>query len=583
MKILYTLFLLSTLIFSQNSVHKEHTAQSGILENHPSLFPQNGEGIIPLQPKRGTLTHAVFGYLPDWEYLDTRNYLRYDLLTHIAAFDFTVSTTGAITYPSYWPWTDVINAAHQNGVKVILTAVNFNGNEINTIMTNPTSKWNFFTNLASAVTQFQLDGVNVDFEDLNVSDRGAVVNGFMQDLSNYLKSINPQLEVSFASPAINWGSHWNLQGLANACDYLFIMEYGFYGSWSTNSGPTAPLTGGSYNISVSINSHYANANKQKLILGIPYYGLKWKTETNMPQSNVTSYVGSTRWPENYTGSQTNGMLWSVSHQTPWFRYQLSNQWYQVWYDDANSLGLKYDFAKDKNFKGVGMWALGYDDNRTELWQVIENKFLSQIPVELEYFSAEVSESKVNLKWKTATETNNSGFAIERLKDSKIDQLKNWEEIAFIKGNGTTTEPNEYFFSDKINQVELTTQKFKYRLKQIDHDGSFEYSKEIEVKLISEYKFSLEQNYPNPFNPATKIKYSIPASQTFLQMERGRGEAVTLKIYDILGKEKAELVNEQQFPGEYVIEWDASDFPSGIYFYTLTSGSYKETKKLLLMK
>lgn|SRR5690606_11296607 len=117
--------------------------------------------------------------------------------------------------------------------------------------------------------------------------------------------------------------------------------------------------------------------------------------------------------------------------------------------------------------------------------------------------------------------------------------------------------------------------YLYRLKQIDYDGSFEYSNEIEVNVTAPSDFSLYQNYPNPFNPATKIIYEIPSYAEV--------NTVQLKIFDVLGNEVAVLVNEEQMPGEYEVNFDASDLTSGIYFYSLNAGSFSETKKMILMR
>jgi hypothetical protein len=94
------------------------------------------------------------------------------------------------------------------------------------------------------------------------------------------------------------------------------------------------------------------------------------------------------------------------------------------------------------------------------------------------------------------------------------------------------------------------------------------------------QFSLSQNYPNPFNPTTKIKFDIPLSPLY---ERGVGGFVCLKVYDILGHEVSTLVNEQLKPGTYEVEWDGDNFASGIYYYTLQSESFKETKRMLIIK
>ena len=94
------------------------------------------------------------------------------------------------------------------------------------------------------------------------------------------------------------------------------------------------------------------------------------------------------------------------------------------------------------------------------------------------------------------------------------------------------------------------------------------------------KYSLEQNYPNPFNPATNIKFSIPLLRG---VDGAAGRGVLLKVYNSLGKEVSVLVNEEMNPGSYEVSWDASNYPSGVYFYTLTAGDFKQTKKMLLIK
>ena len=117
--------------------------------------------------------------------------------------------------------------------------------------------------------------------------------------------------------------------------------------------------------------------------------------------------------------------------------------------------------------------------------------------------------------------------------------------------------------------------YKYRLKQIDLDGTFEYSSEVEVEIHPD-KSSLEQNYPNPFNPSTRIQYQV-----------SRDSHVSLKIYDVLGNEVATLVNEFKSAGKYQIEFypvsSNQNLASGIYYYQLKAGSFVETKKMIYLK
>ena len=207
-----------------------------------------------------------------------------------------------------------------------------------------------------------------------------------------------------------------------------------------------------------------------------------------------------------------------------------------------------------------------------------------VPVELVSFTASVINNDITLNWTTATETNNAGFQVERSK--KLDARSGaWESIEFIKGNGTTTKPHIYSFTDK----NLPAGKYQYRLKQIDFDGSFEYSKTVEAEIHLPNEFALEQNYPNPFNPSTKIRYSIPTPPASSPLIKGRNEVgfVTLKVYDILGNEVATLVNEEKPVGTYEVEFNSASsnkhLASGVYFYQLKADNFLETKKMVLLR
>lgn len=196
-----------------------------------------------------------------------------------------------------------------------------------------------------------------------------------------------------------------------------------------------------------------------------------------------------------------------------------------------------------------------------------------VPVELLSFSSSVIDNDVTLNWTTATETNNSGFQIER-RETKNERSEYWINIGFVNGNGTTTESKTYSFKDE----NLSAGKYQYRLKQIDFDGTFEYSNSIEAEILPPAKFSLEQNYPNPFNPSTTIKYSIPDVGTGLAVSN-----VTLKVFDVLGNEVATLVNEVKPAGNYKVEFNASNLATGVYYYKIIAGDFVQTKKMILLK
>ncbi|MBI5661133.1 MAG: T9SS type A sorting domain-containing protein [Ignavibacterium album] len=195
-------------------------------------------------------------------------------------------------------------------------------------------------------------------------------------------------------------------------------------------------------------------------------------------------------------------------------------------------------------------------------------FENVVPVELKSFEATVKGNIVELNWSTASESNNRGFEIERSQKSEVKSQMDWETSGFVEGSGTTTETQNYSFVDK----KLSTGKYAYRLKQIDVDGAFKYSNEIEVDITAPNEFALYQNYPNPFNPSTKISWQSPV-----------GSWQTLKVFDILGNEVATLVDEFKEPGIYEVEFDASNLTSGVYVYRLKTEGFIITRKMVLLR
>jgi|WetSurMetagenome_2_1015567.scaffolds.fasta_scaffold285259_1 hypothetical protein len=206
-------------------------------------------------------------------------------------------------------------------------------------------------------------------------------------------------------------------------------------------------------------------------------------------------------------------------------------------------------------------------------------FDNPVPVELSNFIATANLNNVTISWTTLTETNNSGFEIERvssLPDSKAGSTEpsqdGWKAIGFVPGFGTSTEIHSYTYNDS----KLKYGSYSYRLKQLDYDGSVFYSDVINIDVNVPGEFVLEQNYPNPFNPTTNIGFRI-SNEGF----------VSLIIYDVIGNEVAILVNEEKQPGTYEVEFspEASirNPASGIYLYQLRAGSFVETKKMLLLK
>lgn len=193
-----------------------------------------------------------------------------------------------------------------------------------------------------------------------------------------------------------------------------------------------------------------------------------------------------------------------------------------------------------------------------------------IPVELTSFTAQATENGIEIKWTTATETNNRGFEILRSFGNNDD----WQLISFIEGHGTTTQQQSYIYVDNPS----VEGKYFYRLKQMDYDGAINYSNEIEVNYFIPTEFALHQNYPNPFNPSTTIKYSL--------LEQSR---VVINVYNTLGEMVAELVNTVQNTGKYAINFNGKNLTSGVYFYSINAEpvnggkSFNQVKKMIIIK
>jgi len=184
--------------------------------------------------------------------------------------------------------------------------------------------------------------------------------------------------------------------------------------------------------------------------------------------------------------------------------------------------------------------------------------LAQVPVELTSFTAIPIAKGVELRWMTASETNNSGFEVQRSTDNN-----SFTTLAFVNGRGTTSEQVEYQFTDN-NTISGV---YYYRLRQVDFDGKFDFSQTVQVDVQAPVNFTLSQNYPNPFNPSTTISFGLPTASQ-----------VHIVVFDMLGREVATVVNKDFSQGTHQVVFNASNLASGTYVYQLNSVDDKGTKQ-----
>ena len=297
-----------------------------------------------------------------------------------------------------------------------------------------------------------------------------------------------------------------------------------------------------------------------LFLGVDFYNTNYGIVGGEDGKVLVTTNGGTNWSTSNAGGyglMRSAYIFNEDSSyivgTPEQVYKTTNGG-STWFSDFNGAN------------SVALYKIKFTENGTGIICGSQGNFLintDYVPVELTSFAAAVAGTDVTLSWSTATETNNSGFNVERRNGQS-----EWVNIGFVPGFGTTTEPRTYSFND----AQLNPGLYTYRLKQVDYDGSLEYSNEVEVDITNPIGYELMQNYPNPFNPSTTIEFSIPTR-----------EMVNVSVYNSLGEKVAELVNSLLSVGQHKVIFNATGLASGIYIVNMKAGNFTETRKMNLLK
>lgn len=364
--------------------------------------------------------------------------------------------------------------------------------------------------------------------------------------------------------------------LAGSSDYNVDLLYNtiFIGGIHTGGTSGNVVTAGIYKVSTSDTAFYTQKNNICVNIrsggnsGVFHVGSFIGNAAGTPDIDYNNYYAS-----GDPGSYSAGWLTTVYNDLAQYKtaaspHEQNSVFHPVNFVSSTDLHLTGSSVGDVTLTGTPLGDVTTDiDGQT---RHASTPYMGAdegdipLPVELAGFTASVDINNVTLHWTTVSEQNNLGFDIERAyADAE------WEKAGFVPGKGTTTEISSYQFVDE----NLSAGKYNYRIKQIDFNGSYSYyNLENEVEVNIPLEFDLAQNFPNPFNPTTLIKYSIASPVN-----------VVLKVYDVLGKEAAVLVNERKEAGSYEIEFSAKSFGSGVYFYTIEAGNYKSAKKMMILK
>ncbi|MCS7153889.1 MAG: glycosyl hydrolase family 18 protein, partial [Bacteroidia bacterium] len=338
--------------------------------------------VVPLRTSNScTLTKQVMGFHPYWAGTAFTSY-QWNLLSTVVFFAYEVDpATGSYSNPTVintWLTTSLVPTAKANGTQVQLCAALFGGTNLTNFLTNSTARRRCIDSLIRLVTLRNADGINIDFEGLPGSQRNNFTN-FMQQLRDTLNRRRPNTKLSVALPAVDWNNAFDLPALSTICDQLFIMGYDFYWSTAQTAGPTGLLHVGSIwgsrcNSRTIIDYLAAGAARNKLILGVPYYGFRYPTNSSSFPTATTGNGVSRTYAQAYSEANTYGWNWDPHSRSRYFIYQSGGQWYQTWWHDSLSLAWIYRTVNMQGIGGVGMWALSYDRPRTELWGALRDHF-----------------------------------------------------------------------------------------------------------------------------------------------------------------------------------------------------------------
>ena len=379
MRAIALLFLIPAFCQNWNSFHSQELDRFQNIQVNYKDVDSRAKDIDLNRINRSSLTHEVIGYLPYWEYSEYPD-LDYSLLTQINFFSAELSIYGDIINDHNWENLYFIDFAQSHGVKVKLCATLFGSYELSTLLENYFYRQNAINNLLDLVLSVGADGIDIDFELLPTNQRDNLVL-FMEELSFAFHSQMDDPIITMATPAIDWSNAWDYESLAEITDGLFIMGYNYFYSGSANAGPVAPLGGYFYDIEYTVNDYLNKTNNQtdKLILGLPYYGYDWDVVDSSINSETMSYGIAKTYAEARMLDEYYGSYWDQSSNSAWLTYYDDTwTWNQCWFDDHLSLSNKYAFAKELELQGIGIWALGYDDDYDDLWNLLKLHFESNV-------------------------------------------------------------------------------------------------------------------------------------------------------------------------------------------------------------
>ena len=580
--LLLAIFLLVQLLaFSQVSIHMEQADfNKGLgyrsIEEYDST---NGFSILEDDVTvAASLDKIVFGYHPYW---GGSNYLNYQwhLLSDLCYFSYDVNPeTGEPNSIYDWLTSPAIDSAFANDVRVHLCVTLFSGQGI--FFNNQQSRQTLTNNLINLVSQRGAHGVSLDFEAVPAS-QGANMLSYIAEFATAFHDSLPEGILSIAMPSVDWSGIFDISTLNQYIDLYMIMGYDYYWNGSGQAGPVDPhysMTSGDNDKGARTISYYQSEGMpmDKMLIGVPYYAREWPTASGTAPSSTTGNGVAYTWAKIRNNTSGNYLPENKNLEPnsfgPYYAYQ-DNGWYQCFVNDANSLKRRYKMTNHRGLAGIGIWALGYDNGYTDLWEVIAESFTQGPQITLydtlydsggpswNYYDDEEYVLTMHGLNDEALRLEFTDFSLENGYDSL------WVYDGYYPGGyliggftGSDLPPPVYAFdvlSIRFQSDHNTTEGGWTALVE-----SFMIS--LDEPTISELGLSV---YPNPVSSILNIE--SPDLKT----------GGHLRVYNLQRK----LMLEQYIPQKTSkIRLDVTEFPGGIYFLTLSNGQSLIAQKKIIV-
>ena len=582
----FILLIISVLLYktvlSQNLQYESiHEEESVYYENLGLQTVAQFDSLNHFRKIRGTndadacnLNRVVFGWHPYWSGSKYQNY-QWNLLSDLSFFSYEVDpATGEPETTRDWLTADVVDQALANGVRVNLCVTLFSGHEL--FFGNQAAQQKLIANLISLVQQRGAHGVNIDFEGVPSSVKTQFTD-FVVSLCEQMHEAIEGSQVSICLYSVDWRKVFDIPVLDDYIDLFCIMGYGYYWSGSSEAGPTACLytmSNFNYNISKTVTYYLAEgASNEKLVLGLPYYGRDWATVSSSVPSQTTGTGASKTYASvrsDNTGKYAD-RKWEGNSFSPYYVYN-DNGWHQCFVDDAASLGRRYDFVNQRDIAGIAIWALGYDDGYTELWDMIRQKFTDCATTPCRdtiYDMGGPAFNHYNNEYFTYTiAPDNADFL--SLKFNSFELEAGNDSLWIFDGADTTNLIGGYSGTDSPETIYSTTNSLTIKFKsdgataKAGWEAVWDCSPPTEIQQIENANTELKI-FPNPCEEKLHIEST-----------NSNNSQKHIEIINIFGT----VVYKGVFCDKKQI--DVSELSAGLYFIKLSYNNVNETYKVFVL-